>query len=104
MTVRYYYRDRARCGAEYLDQLEPGWYNRVDVERLDISVATECVIGQLYGSYNNWRNSKDCGSANFTVKHGFFVRTPKKKNWEKQTEAWKQEILARREQELAQAG
>ncbi len=39
-------------GAAYLDRVRPAWRSEIDVERLDISDGGDCVIGQLYGSFD----------------------------------------------------
>jgi len=38
-------------GAGLLDQLFPGWLDRVDLDRLDLSDPDGCLLGQMYGSY-----------------------------------------------------
>src|SRR5262245_55454491 len=85
-------RDRARRGAAWLDQNLPGWFLRVNPQQLDIEFCNTCVIGQLHGDYNDWKEPKK----DFAVKHGFFVRHRATKNWAKQTAAWREEIAARR--------
>lgn len=43
--------ERITRGAELLDARVPGWRERVDVQRLDLSSDTECVLGHVLGSY-----------------------------------------------------
>lgn len=44
----------AAGGASFLDERAPeGWYNIVDPDRLDQSDADECVLGQVYGYYDD---------------------------------------------------
>jgi hypothetical protein len=52
------YMDRVEAGAKYLDTLAAagvewatGWRDRIDVDRLNMRMNSDCVIGQLYGSY-----------------------------------------------------
>lgn len=39
--------ERVAAGAEWLDQHEPGWVERIDLDRLDLASACRCVLGQL---------------------------------------------------------
>jgi len=39
-------------GAGMLDQLCPGWPDRLDLDRLDLGDTARCLLGQLYGSYD----------------------------------------------------
>jgi hypothetical protein len=42
---------RVAEGARYLDDEDPGWYQRVDPETLELSDGRCCVLGQLHGEY-----------------------------------------------------
>jgi len=42
------YASRVNAGAEFLDTLEPGWYDRVDLRTLDIRNTYNCILGQLF--------------------------------------------------------
>lgn len=42
---------RASRGAALLDKRQPGWAQRVDVERLNLGSDRGCVLGQLFGDY-----------------------------------------------------
>ena len=39
--------DRVAAGAAYLDEREPGWWQRIDLDRLDLQAQCRCVLGQL---------------------------------------------------------
>lgn len=41
--------ERVASGAAFLDEKVPGWANRIDLNRLDMSY-TNCVLAQLFGS------------------------------------------------------
>jgi hypothetical protein len=41
---------RVEKGATLLDAKEPGWAPRIDLDRLDLSRACDCIIGQTYGN------------------------------------------------------
>jgi len=42
---------RVARGAKFLDERVPNWEQRINLERLDISSDTDCVLGQLFGTY-----------------------------------------------------
>lgn len=44
-------RERAACGAAFLDALDPAWARRVDPGRLELADGAACVLGQLHGDY-----------------------------------------------------
>lgn len=41
--------ERVQAGATFLDANVPGWWKKIDLEKLDISSPFDCIIGQLYG-------------------------------------------------------
>jgi hypothetical protein len=40
--------ERVARGAALLDEREPGWWQRIDLGRLDIGSTCRCVLGQLW--------------------------------------------------------
>lgn len=50
MTVE----ERVSRGAALLDRKVPGWENRIDLDRLDISSTANCILGQLYSPTTSW--------------------------------------------------
>ncbi len=50
------FRDQAHrvtMGVEYLDSRTPGWWKHIDLRTLDVTSATNCVLGQVYGTYGD---------------------------------------------------
>jgi len=45
------YASRVKAGAEFLDSMEPGWHNRIDVDSFSIVSTTRCILGQLFMSF-----------------------------------------------------
>ena len=35
-------------GAELLDKVQPGWEDKIDLDELDLSSCSACILGQLY--------------------------------------------------------
>lgn len=42
---------RAGRGAAYLDDVDPGWHERIDLDDLALASGTSCVLGQLHGDF-----------------------------------------------------
>lgn len=38
-------------GIEFLNRINPGWVDKIDLDTLDMSSSNKCIIGQLYGDY-----------------------------------------------------
>lgn len=68
--------ERVTRGVALLDEKVPGWVDKVNVERLDVSNGVTCVLGQLYGAYNSGRAKLDLDEAQ-AAELGFQVRFPK---------------------------
>lgn len=45
--------DRVARGAALLDEQVPGWERRIDPDRLDVTSACGCILGQVFGSYDD---------------------------------------------------
>lgn len=80
---------RASRGAAWLDQEKPGWAKQIQTERLDISEASCCVIGQIFGDFNDWFPTH---KHTFVLRHGFDCTHRKGKNFDKLTKAWRAEV------------
>lgn len=50
-TSRECARERARRGAAYLDEADPGWHARIDLGGLTLESGSACVLGQLHGDF-----------------------------------------------------
>jgi hypothetical protein len=60
------------AGMELLDCKAPGWREKIDVFKLDLNDGQMCVLGQVYGSYDDGLNElglSDCGA-----EYGFYVQ------------------------------
>ncbi len=91
-------QDRARRGAEWLDEVRPGWHEDIK-GYLDIKNSECCVVGHLEGSYNTWSKNK---KQIFLESHGFYCKYDKKNsNWMKLTAAWANEINTRKNNKIA---
>ena len=85
-------RSRVAAGIALLNerQWSKPWYQVIDLDQLDIHSSTNCVLGQLFGSYADAMNN-ELGLAIGTL-HGFSGYFENKL-----TEIWTEEILKLRE-------
>ena len=44
-------RERVQRGAAYLDDVDPGWHERVDPSTLELADGSACILGQLHGDF-----------------------------------------------------
>lgn len=45
--------ESANRGAEFLDKTLPeGWFQGINLDRLQMDSCVDCILGQLYGSYS----------------------------------------------------
>ena len=44
-------RSRVNAGVKLLDEKHPGWYKEINLDSLDISDCSQCILGQLYGAF-----------------------------------------------------
>lgn len=100
---------RVTRGAAYLDELRPGWYNKINVETLTIHDCRECVVGQLTG---HWRPSALALDHRSTTEYGFNLCEPDFAEFTKNggtmsqwyqplQDAWITAIVARKSKELS---
>jgi len=40
-------QERVAAGAAWLDKTRPSWVDEIDLDRLDLAVACQCVLGQI---------------------------------------------------------
>ncbi|OZC03181.1 hypothetical protein [Rubricoccus marinus] len=104
---------RAREGAAFLDNADPGWADRVDPRTLVLADGQACVLGQLHGDYRRGLSRSrvlDLSSAptRFVspVDLGFQAsgeggQEAERLDYAFLTRAWREEVRARREGPLA---
>jgi hypothetical protein len=47
---------RVAAGAAFLDKHEPGWVERIDLDRLNLNHTCNCVLGQAFADKSEWSN------------------------------------------------
>lgn len=43
--------ERVAAGAAWLDAEQPGWVDRIDLDRLNLASSCRCILGQLFNDY-----------------------------------------------------
>ncbi len=46
------FEKRVEAGAAYLSVVHPHWYKHVDLNILDLGSAQKCILGELYGDFD----------------------------------------------------
>ena len=54
--------ERVERGAALLDEKRPGWWQDIDLGRLDISSSCDCIAGQQPGGYAGTMNALNVGA------------------------------------------
>ena len=62
--------ERVTKGAAFLDEHKPGWWQQIDLGRLDLEDCTDCVLGQIFGYYDDGCRDLILGD-HATVVNGF---------------------------------
>jgi len=68
--VRSRMQKRVRTGVIFLNSVKPGWWEKIDLERLDMLDTKLCLCGQLYGRHKNAYRKLHLTPADF-VMYGF---------------------------------
>lgn len=107
---------RAAAGAKHLDSIEPGWFNRINLDKFDMSEGWQynenvktCILCQLspklveFDAAIHAPHDFPRGRIAFKVNEknqinlGFYLRPHMMEDYPILTECWRDEILARRE-------
>ena len=104
-------KNRAAGGARFLDEVDPGWHERVDPDLLNMSVAwidmdkgCGCVLAHLDGRHFQGGLRRYDIRFEASAGLGFTFESPDfdyTSQWDILTAAWREEILSRRIEEEA---
>lgn len=64
-------KQRVARGVRYLDALDPGWFNKVDLDRLEMRSGRDCVLAQVTGESFNRAAARHGLSERQGVRYGF---------------------------------
>ena len=97
MTIEQLICDRVALAARALDKEQPGWSDRIDVDKLDLGDCKACILGQLHGDF--YKAPMPDAEWHFAFSLSSVRDIPPEKNisdlWKHMTEMWKQEIAVR---------
>ncbi len=99
MTVENSMKKAANKGASLLDKHDPQWFEKIDLDTLDMNNCRNCVVGQLYGYY-----VESCEMLGFSLsddyKYGFGLPPSVTSSWKEYKDPhyqiWRDIILERR--------
>src|SRR5690606_23228961 len=84
-------------GLKLINQKNPEWFKKIDLDILDMNSVDHCILGQVYGGYE--KGKQEIGIDN-GIYYGFApeyaYRDPQKCSL---TQEWKEAILKLREEE-----
>ncbi len=102
-------RARVQRGAEYLDDVDPGWHRRIDAETLELEDGRHCVLGQLHGEFQLGLGRSDVLTLSSApraslspVTYGFKCVKGVSEEWQARdydllTRMWRQAVLERQQ-------
>ena len=97
-------KDRVDRGIRLLDEQLPDWDKGVNLATLNLGNGRFCVLGQLFGRYEDGHHRIGLQSETQAVLHGFHImckssRLPEPlemERWEELTNVWRLQIANRR--------
>jgi len=93
--------DRVSAGAAWLDEHRPGWWQRINLETLDLGDPCRCVLGQEYGHFDGRPEEVDFHEDEFGFDRRartFEVYTEIERDYRMLTAEWRELIQARRDE------
>lgn len=108
-------QERVARGARFLDERDPGWYQRVNPVTLELADGQSCVLGQLHGDFrlglsrSLLLNFSSAPRASLSpVSHGFkcvsgVAEAVQDKDYELLNRAWRAAVRERRASDSAVA-
>ncbi len=86
--------ERVANGVRALDADDPWWVERIALERLDMASCTQCVLGQLFGLYQDAPDDLRCHVA---ADNGFdLYPSDEPYEWTPLEDEWRRVIAERR--------
>ena len=84
-----------QAGAKLLEEkVEPDWFKKIDLQRLDMFHCTFCVLGQIFGDYFDGLAQLEGVqyhfevSDNFAIDHGFTTSAVDGHEFDQLTQEW----------------
>lgn len=89
---------RVERGIKLLDEKIPDWFNKIDVETLNMSDSSKCIIGQLLASYDNYYHLgiKDFGGTCWYGFNSYTYMVAYSNEWKELDKEWINQINQRR--------
>jgi hypothetical protein len=85
---------RVENGIKFLDRvMPPKWRQKINLDELSLSSTADCVLGQLYGDYDDGRYQLDL-DGDEAEEYGFVLYGVEERDYWKLTQAWKLALSA----------
>lgn len=91
-------REKVKRGVRLLDKKIPNWRSKIDSETIDMAGIMNCVLGQLYGNYQNGLIKLFGRDTDFETRrlqgiaHGFQLTDEEHQNYALLDHLWKVEL------------
>jgi hypothetical protein len=79
---------KVQAGIKLLDEQEPGWRAKIDKDSLDLGSCSVCVLGQVFGDYEEGLEMLDLGTGS-SYAYGFNTNSA---DMQALTAAWKEAL------------
>lgn len=87
-------KENVERGARLLDEKNPGWAEKVNLDTLAMGSCNVCVLGNVYGHY--LKGCSNLGLQRCETKHGFYIEViSSSKDWDVLADLWREEIKLR---------
>lgn len=94
-------QERVQAGAAWLDENEPGWEEKVDLDSFDMANYNKHILVQLYGSLSASPFYAGYSQLNHGIQSGFEAPANTHEAWQPLTTAWKELISKRKEEQTS---
>jgi len=91
-TIEDKLKDRVRAGIAFLNVVRPGWFRKINTNKLDLSNANVCILGQIEGDFFSGKMIHNLDQS-LTVNMGFEADFPVTDRYPLLTKFWKREVL-----------
>ena len=89
MKIPHTIEKRVEAGVAFLNVVKPNWLKKIDVEKLDLGNKKVCMLGELYGYYDDGISTLGLENKTSATNLGFYGS---KRGYKVLTAAWKNKI------------
>jgi len=90
MKIPHTIEKRVEAGVAFLNVVKPNWLKKIDVEKLDLIDKKVCMLGELYGNYDDGLSQLGLKNGTSATNLGFYGS---ERGYKVLTEVWKRKII-----------